>query len=166
MNTSVKKDFVMPILVLTLICLVITAILAVTNNYTQPVIEKAAEVHISAGQLKYTLSHLYTADYTGVLSHIVCRAAVSFGDKVISSSVDIVNVLHEGSGYDIIDIALKKFHDIVPFIIYIPSRYTGIPPVSGRSYRPPWPGHFRDSGRAMTHIYSQLYSVCPEDNGG
>lgn len=43
MNTSVKKDFVMPILVLTLICLVITAVLAVTNNYTQPVIEKAAE---------------------------------------------------------------------------------------------------------------------------
>ena len=42
MNTSVKKDFVMPILVLTIICLVITAALAVTNSFTQPVIEDAA----------------------------------------------------------------------------------------------------------------------------
>ena len=33
-----KKEFVMPILVLTLICLFISAALAITNNFTGPVI--------------------------------------------------------------------------------------------------------------------------------
>ena len=42
MKGSVKKDFVMPIVVLGIICLVITALLAVTNNFTQPVIAEAA----------------------------------------------------------------------------------------------------------------------------
>ena len=42
MKGSVKKDFVMPIVVLGVICLVITALLAVTNNFTQPVITEAA----------------------------------------------------------------------------------------------------------------------------
>ena len=37
-----KKDFVLPIVVLTLICLVISAALAVTNSFTEPVIAKAA----------------------------------------------------------------------------------------------------------------------------
>lgn len=37
-----KKEFVMPILVLTLICLFISAALAITNNFTGPVIAKAA----------------------------------------------------------------------------------------------------------------------------
>jgi electron transport complex protein RnfG len=37
-----KKDFVLPIVVLTLICLIISAGLAITNNYTEPVIAKAA----------------------------------------------------------------------------------------------------------------------------
>ena len=41
-TSSVKNDFVMPIVVLTVICLVITALLALTNSATQPVIEKAA----------------------------------------------------------------------------------------------------------------------------
>ena len=37
-----KKEFVMPILVLTLICLFISAALAITNHFTGPVIAKAA----------------------------------------------------------------------------------------------------------------------------
>jgi len=37
-----KKDFVMPILVLTLICLIMSSALAFGNSITQPVIEKAA----------------------------------------------------------------------------------------------------------------------------
>ena len=39
-KSSVKADFVMPILVLTLICLVMSAILAFTNDKTEPIIEK------------------------------------------------------------------------------------------------------------------------------
>lgn len=38
-----KKDFVMPILVLTLICLIISAVLAFTNSKTEPVIVLAAQ---------------------------------------------------------------------------------------------------------------------------
>ncbi len=37
-----KKDFVLPILALTLICLIISAALAITNSFTEPVIAKAA----------------------------------------------------------------------------------------------------------------------------
>lgn len=50
MTSSVKKDFVLPILVLTLICLVITALLAVTNNYTEPVIRQGAEERAEAAR--------------------------------------------------------------------------------------------------------------------
>ena len=37
-----KKDFIAPIVVLTLICLVISAALAITNSFTEPVITAAA----------------------------------------------------------------------------------------------------------------------------
>lgn len=37
-----KKDFVLPILVLTLICLIMSGVLAIANSITQPVIENAA----------------------------------------------------------------------------------------------------------------------------
>ena len=40
---SLKKDFVMPILVLAFLCLFVSWALAVGNNLTQPIIEKAAE---------------------------------------------------------------------------------------------------------------------------
>jgi electron transport complex protein RnfG len=40
--SGAKKDFVMPIVVLTVICLVISAALAFTNNMTKPVIDAAA----------------------------------------------------------------------------------------------------------------------------
>lgn len=39
-KSSVKADFVMPILVLTLICLVMSALLAFTNKVTEPIIEE------------------------------------------------------------------------------------------------------------------------------
>lgn len=39
-KSNVKADFVMPILVLTLICLVMSAILAFLNNVTAPIIEE------------------------------------------------------------------------------------------------------------------------------
>lgn len=42
MKSSVKHDFVMPIVVLGAICLVITALLALTNSATEPVITQAA----------------------------------------------------------------------------------------------------------------------------
>ena len=42
MKSSAKQDFVMPIVVLTVICLIITAALAVTNNFTAPVILQAS----------------------------------------------------------------------------------------------------------------------------
>ena len=37
-----KKDFIMPILVLTAICLIISGALALVNNLTSPIIEEAA----------------------------------------------------------------------------------------------------------------------------
>jgi len=42
MKSSAKNDFVMPIVVLAVICLVMTALLAVTNNFTEPVITQAS----------------------------------------------------------------------------------------------------------------------------
>jgi len=39
----VKKDFVLPIVVLTLICIVVTGALAMMNNVTAPIIQQAAE---------------------------------------------------------------------------------------------------------------------------
>ena len=50
MKSSVKNDFVMPIVVLTAICLVITALLAVTNHFTAPVIAKAAQERAEAAR--------------------------------------------------------------------------------------------------------------------
>lgn len=45
-----KNDFVMPIIVLTLICLFVSALLAIGNNFTQPVIAAAAAGR--AGELR------------------------------------------------------------------------------------------------------------------
>ncbi len=45
-----KKDFVLPIVVLTLMCLFISAALAVTNNFTEPVITKAAAERAEAAR--------------------------------------------------------------------------------------------------------------------
>jgi len=39
---SEKKDFVQPVIVLSFICLVVSGALAVVNNFTQPIIQKAA----------------------------------------------------------------------------------------------------------------------------
>ncbi len=50
MNASVKKDFVQPIAVLVIICLVITALLAVTNHFTAPVIETGAAERAEAAR--------------------------------------------------------------------------------------------------------------------
>ena len=50
MKGSVKKDFVMPIVVLTAICLVITALLAVTHSFTSSVIAKAAQERAEAAR--------------------------------------------------------------------------------------------------------------------
>ena len=49
-TSSVKNDFVMPIAVLTIICLVITALLALTNSATAPVITKAAAERAEAAR--------------------------------------------------------------------------------------------------------------------
>ena len=45
---SMKKDFVMPILVLTLLCFLVSWTLAVGNNLTQPIIEEASEQRAEA----------------------------------------------------------------------------------------------------------------------
>lgn len=45
-----KKDFVLPIVVLTLICLFISAALAVTNSFTSPVITQAAAQRAEAAR--------------------------------------------------------------------------------------------------------------------
>ncbi|MBQ9032430.1 MAG: FMN-binding protein [Parasporobacterium sp.] len=50
MKSSAKNDFVMPIAVLTIICLVITALLALTNSATEPVITKAAAERAEAAR--------------------------------------------------------------------------------------------------------------------
>ena len=47
---SVKKDFILPITVLSLICLVISGALAVVNNMTKPVIENAAAQRAAAAR--------------------------------------------------------------------------------------------------------------------
>ena len=46
MKSNVKSDFVQPILILTLICLVASALLAMTNKVTKPIIE-ATEASIA-----------------------------------------------------------------------------------------------------------------------
>jgi len=48
--SSAKNDFVKPILVLTLICLVITAALAITNQKTAPVIAETERAKAEAAQ--------------------------------------------------------------------------------------------------------------------
>ena len=50
MKSSAKNDFIMPIAVLTIICLVITALLALTNSATQAVIEKASQERAEAAR--------------------------------------------------------------------------------------------------------------------
>jgi electron transport complex protein RnfG len=45
-----KKDFVLPIVALTLICLIISAALAFTNSFTEPVIAKAAAERAEAAR--------------------------------------------------------------------------------------------------------------------
>jgi len=45
-----KKDFLFPIIALTAICLLISAALAVTNSFTEPVIDKAAAERAEAAR--------------------------------------------------------------------------------------------------------------------
>ena len=45
MKTTIVKDFVMPIAVLTAICLVISGALALTNQVTAPIIEETARIN-------------------------------------------------------------------------------------------------------------------------
>lgn len=52
MKSSAKNDFVMPIVVLTVICLIITALLALTNNVTAPVITKGAADRAEAARIE------------------------------------------------------------------------------------------------------------------
>ena len=42
-ETNIRKEFVMPIAVLTIICLVMAALLAFTNGVTDPIIKKAEQ---------------------------------------------------------------------------------------------------------------------------
>lgn len=50
MKSSVKNDFVIPVVVLTAICLVITALLAVTNHFTEPVSAQNARERAEAAR--------------------------------------------------------------------------------------------------------------------
>ena len=45
MKNTIVKDFVMPIAVLTVICLVISGALALTNNITAPIIEETSRIN-------------------------------------------------------------------------------------------------------------------------
>ena len=45
-----KKDFILPILILSLICLFVSGALAVANNFTSPVIEEAAAQRAAAAR--------------------------------------------------------------------------------------------------------------------
>lgn len=53
-KSTVKEDFIQPILILTLICLVASALLALTNSVTKPVIE-ATEATIAEAARKEVL---------------------------------------------------------------------------------------------------------------
>ena len=50
MKNSIVKDFVMPIAVLTVICLVISAALAMTNMVTAPIIEETSRRNAEAAR--------------------------------------------------------------------------------------------------------------------
>ena len=52
MNSNIKKDFVMPIAVLTIICLVITAALAFTEQATTPIIAAAEKAAADAARME------------------------------------------------------------------------------------------------------------------
>lgn len=49
-GTSVKRDFIAPVLVLTVICIVISAALAVTNMVTKPIIEETEAKNAEAAR--------------------------------------------------------------------------------------------------------------------
>ena len=51
-SSNVKADFVMPILVLTLICLIASAVLAFTNNVTEPIIEETEAAIAEAARIE------------------------------------------------------------------------------------------------------------------
>lgn len=50
--TAIKKDFVLPVIVLTAICLVISAALALTNRVTEPIIIEAALLRAEAARVE------------------------------------------------------------------------------------------------------------------
>lgn len=51
-ESNVRKDFVMPIAVLTIICLVMGGLLAFTNNVTAPIIDKAEKAAAQEARLE------------------------------------------------------------------------------------------------------------------
>ena len=107
-----KKDFVMPITVLLIICIVITGALAATNEFTAPVIAQAAAERASASMrelmpeadefaaieltqemLNNGVTELYDAKMNGeALGYIAVAAADGFGGAssiIVMVAVDL-----------------------------------------------------------------------------
>ena len=68
MNNNIVKDFVMPIAVLTIICLVITAALAFTEQATTPIIAAAEKAAADAARMEVlpTADGFEQVDTTGM----------------------------------------------------------------------------------------------------
>ena len=73
MNNNIVKDFVMPIAVLTIICLVITAALAFTEQATTPIIAAAEKAAADAARMEVlpTADSFEQVDTTGMPAAVV-----------------------------------------------------------------------------------------------
>ena len=70
------------------------------------VLKEDAEVDVTAREVENALCDLNAAHDAAVLGDIVRGAAVLGRDEVIGSSVDVVDILHERGGDNIVDVAL------------------------------------------------------------
>ena len=85
-ESNVRKDFVMPIAVLTIICLVMAALLSFTNGVTAPIIEKAEKKAAEQARLE-------------VLPQAATFERVDIDPEDLPSSVTDVYKAINGAGY-------------------------------------------------------------------
>jgi electron transport complex protein RnfG len=81
-NSSVKKDFIMPIVVLSVICLIVSGALAVTNRFTAPTIADAARLRADSAmhELIPDASAFTELDATGLPTNVIEAYAAKESD--------------------------------------------------------------------------------------
>ena len=82
-KSNVMTDFVAPISVLVIICVVMSGLLALTNGATEPII-KAAELEAQKAVIAFDI-YEYDAD-EDQLTHERCKAAIAGGEAMLSQT--------------------------------------------------------------------------------